>query len=389
MAKRGAAQKVAWFHAASLGEFEQGRPVIKAFRSEYPGYFLVLTFYSPSGYEIRKDYQGVDHVCYLPLDTARNAADFVGIVQPTIAFFIKYEFWHHYLETLSRIGTKVVLFAAIFRPGQIFFKSWGQFHRAMLAKFDVILVQNEASRSLVAGLPGVRAVQVAGDTRFDRVAQLVEAGRELLDIKEFTNGEPCLVVGSAWAQDMEVLIPVLNTKGRTLKAIIAPHEIDREQIGQWQAQLKLPSVRYSELKSQEGRHSGEPACYLFVDNIGMLSLLYRYGTMAYIGGAFGKGLHNTLEAATYGMPVFFGNRRYQRFSEALGLLELGIATAVGSAEELNAELTRLLDNPNELAAKSAAARQFVGRQIGATQLVMKAAKTLLDDDQSRNSASAR
>ncbi len=380
-------RKVAWFHAASLGEFEQGRPVIEDFRKEYPGYFILLTFYSPSGYEIRKNYQGADHICYLPADTASNARDFVAIVRPDIAFFIKYEFWFNYLTCLKKEGAAVILFSAIFRESQVFFRWWGGFYRSLLRLFDSVLVQNTSSAKLLGKIKGLKEVLIAGDTRFDRVAQLAESGRELEEIKVFAGDIPCLVVGSAWEQDMDVVIPALNRLGGRIRAIIAPHEISGEEIAAWQEKLGGRSVLYSEYKAG-GFILPEPAPdYIFIDNIGMLSLLYRYGSMAYVGGAFGKGLHNTLEAAAWGMPVFFGNRSYARFSEATDLLELGIAHAVGASGELADAIEAFLNNPVLVRNVSLQCRQYVASHTGATGKVMQTAGRLLD--QSRNSSSAR
>ena len=380
-------RRVAWFHAASLGEFEQGRPVIEDFRKENPGYFILLTFYSPSGYEIRKNYPGADHICYLPADTASAARDFVAIVRPDIAFFIKYEFWFNYLTCLKKGGAAVILFSAIFRENQAFFRWWGGFYRSLLLLFDSVLVQNRKSAELLGKISGLKEVLIAGDTRFDRVAQLAESGRELGEIKAFTGDSPCLVVGSAWGQDMDVIIPALNRLGGGIKAIIAPHEINREEIAAWQEKLSGRSILYSEYKAC-GFMLPEPAPdYIFIDNIGMLSLLYRYGSMAYVGGAFGKGLHNTLEPAAWGMPVFFGNRSYARFSEAVDLLELGIARAVENPEGLADTIETYLNDPVRLRNVSLQCRQYVAAHTGATGKVMQVAGRLLN--QSRNSSSAR
>lgn len=372
------AEKVAWFHAASLGEFEQGRPVIEAFRQRHPEYFILLTFYSPSGYEIRKNYTGADFICYLPSDTPANALDFVEIVRPDITFFIKYEFWHNYLTALKKSGSVVISFAAIFRPGQLFFRKGGGFYRNLLTRFDAILVQDERSVELLRQCENLGEVQIAGDTRFDRVAELEKTARKLTEIEEFVKGEPCLVVGSAWAEDMQILIPVLNRLEGRLKAIIAPHEIREAEITAWENQLNQPSLRYSRYKKEGFRLSNSDTRYLFIDNIGMLSALYRYGQIAYIGGSFGKGLHNTLEAATYGMPVLFGNRSYQKFSEAVRLLDRGVARTVAGEDELYQAIRGYLDHPEELRRVSAMARDFVQANTGATEKVMEAAERLLE-----------
>ncbi|MBC7568431.1 MAG: 3-deoxy-D-manno-octulosonic acid transferase, partial [Spirosoma sp.] len=231
-----AAPSLAWFHAASLGEFEQGRPVIDAFRAQYPDYLILLTFFSPSGYEVRKDYAGADFVFYLPLDTPRNARQFIEIVQPSIAFFIKYEFWANYLRELRANNVPTVLFSALFRPDQLFFKPYGGFYRKLLTCFSHILVQNPESVELLRGI-GVTNVTVSGDTRFDRVAQTAAAAPEVLAVRAFKANMPLLVVGSAWPEDMAVLIPFLNAFDKPLNVIIAPHEIHDDELTRWQEQL--------------------------------------------------------------------------------------------------------------------------------------------------------
>ena len=279
-----------WFHAASLGEFEQGRPVIEAVRKEYPAAKIVLTFFSPSGYEIRKNYDQVDAVYYLPADTPANVGRFLDAVQPDVALFIKYEFWHNYLYELKKRHIPTFLFSAIFRDNQLFFKAYGGFYREMLFCFDHIFVQNQASENLLKSV-GYANVTVAGDTRLDRVAQIAKQAQSYPEIETFKADLPLLIVGSAWPDDMEVLIPFINQFTQPLKVIIAPHEINVEQIEKWQTQLQKMSLRFTVYSSQFTTGEGENTFdtpnadldtphYLFLDTIGMLSSVYRYADLS-------------------------------------------------------------------------------------------------------------
>ncbi|GAB4045802.1 3-deoxy-D-manno-octulosonic acid transferase [Spirosoma litoris] len=358
---------IAWFHAASLGEFEQGRPVIEAFRKQYPGHNILLTFFSPSGYEVRKDYDGADYVLYLPADTPANARQFVDLVKPYIAFFIKYEFWHNYLYELKQANVPVISFSAIFRPSQLFFKPYGGFYRRMLAYFDHILVQNQESVDLLKTI-GITNVTLAGDTRFDRVAEVAAAKKEIAIARAFKADKPLIVVGSAWPEDMNVLIPFLNTFDKPLKAIIAPHEIHDDEIERWRTQLTKASVRFS----QTDETSVIQADVLFIDNVGMLSSLYQYGEFAYIGGAFKQGLHNSLEAATFGVSLFWGPD-YAKYQEAVDLAAEGAAFPISSTTELMTAFEKQYANPSEAAQVS---RNYVLRNVGATAKVMQVVNTL-------------
>ena len=371
-------QPIAWFHAASLGEFEQGRPVMEAFRAQYPNYLLLLTFFSPSGYEVRKDYAGADFVFYLPLDTPQNARQFMVVVRPAIAFFIKYEFWANYLRELRANHVPTVLISALFRPGQLFFKPYGGFYRKLLSCFSHILVQNQESVKLLRSV-GITNVTLSGDTRFDRVAQTAAAAPDIAGIRAFKNDTPLLVVGSAWPEDMSVLIPFLNAFDKPLKVIIAPHEIHDDEIARWQAQLNRPSTRYSALVSAAGTHGTDPLCSdgatqsLIIDNVGMLSSLYQYGEFAFIGGAFKQGLHNVLEAATFGMPVFFGPD-YAKFPEAIDLVQVGAGFPVGNVTDLAKTFAQQYNNAT---AAAHASRAYVQRNVGATAQVMQTVQLLL------------
>jgi len=365
-------RQVAWFHAASLGEFEQGRPVIEDFRKAFPNHFILLTFFSPSGYEIRKNYAGVDYICYLPIDTQVNAERFVKIIKPQIVFFIKYEFWFNYLRELRRSGAVILSFSTIFRPGQIFFKFYGGFYAQMLTYFDHILVQNQESLDLMKTI-GIHQISLAGDTRFDRVKTIADHVRDLPVIAGFVNQASCLVAGSVWETDMQVLIPAINAVENSIKVIIAPHEIKRDEIAGWREKLSGKSILYSEYEKKPGGNYD----ILIIDNIGMLSSLYRYGDMAYIGGAFGSGLHNILEAATFGLPIIFGNKSYSKFQEAKDLIAEGGAWAVPGSEEI----VRLIDSwcfDQERRAKAGAInKNYVQSKTGASSMVMEEVKKRL------------
>ena len=363
---------VAWFHAASLGEFEQGRPVIEAFRNEFPNHFIVLTFFSPSGYEIRKNYGGADYICYLPIDTKSNARRFVRAVKPQIVFFIKYEFWFNYLKELRKSGAVILSFSTIFRPGQIFFKFYGGFYRQMLTYFDHIFVQNEESLSLLKN-SGIYQCSLAGDTRFDRVKTIADGVKDLPVIAQFVDNHSCLVAGSVWETDMQVLSPALNTLEKPIKVIIAPHEIKHDEIAAWREKLSGKSVLYSEYEKSSVNQSYD---ILIIDNIGMLSSLYRYGTMAYIGGAFGSGLHNILEAATFGLPIIFGNRSYEKFQEAKDLIARGGAFVVADSNGIGHQLAKFsVDSQARVSGE--VNKKYVALKTGATDKVIEQAKMLL------------
>nr|WP_308425733.1 glycosyltransferase N-terminal domain-containing protein [Dyadobacter beijingensis] len=362
-----AGRPVAWFHAASLGEFEQGRPVIEAYRAAYPGHFILLTFFSPSGYEIRKNYNGADLICYLPFDTAANAHEFVQIVNPKIAFFIKYEFWYNYLRALRKNGTYILSFSSIFRENQVFFKPYGGFFRKMLGDFDHLFVQNQSSVGLLKNV-GINACSVAGDTRFDRVRAIAASARELPEIGDFKGNNPCLIAGSVWDADMQVLIPALNALPGQLKAIIAPHEIKADEIAGWRAKLNGRSILYSEVAAGQSPTGSD---YLIINNIGMLSSLYQYGDVAYIGGSFGVGLHNILEAATFGLPVVFGNKSYHRFQEAVDLIERGGAFPVADFDQLLKTLRSWVEDPAEAKQAGRISSDYVLSGVGATDMIMQ------------------
>lgn len=366
--------KIAWFHCASLGEFEQGRPVIEKFRETFPAYKIVLTFFSPSGYEVRKDYTGADFICYLPSDTPSKAADFIEKIKPSIVFFVKYEFWYNYLRILHEKQIPVISFSAIFRPNQIFFKSYGGFYRNILTYFNHIFVQNQSSLDLLQNI-GLQKSTVGGDTRFDRVKQIANARKSLPIIEQFKDGRPLLIIGSCWQEDFAVIVPFLNNFTKDLKVIIAPHEIHEVEIESWRKQLKGNSVRYSEISTNNSQLLTSNT--LIIDNIGMLSSLYQYADFAWIGGSYGKGLHNILEAATFGLPIFFGDRNYHKFKEAIDLEQLTGAKAIDNSAEFTLEFQKLYNDIGLRNQKSTIIRKYVEDNLGGTDKVIKYAVEVL------------
>ena len=356
---------IAWFHAASLGEFEQGRPVIEAFREKYPHYKILLTFFSPSGYEVRKNYSGADYIFYLPVDTARNARRFVSIVKPRVAVFIKYEFWGNYLRFLQQNGTRIFSISAIFRRKSAFFnKTYGRRYRRLLTYFEHIFVQNEESRRLLRAV-GVTNVTVAGDTRFDRVYAIATQAKTIPLLESFAQGAPVFIAGSTWPADEE-LIGQLITESPEAKFIIAPHEIHPDRIDRFTASLKRKCLRYTQIKEGDDVAS---ARVLVIDTIGILSSAYRYGRYAYIGGGFGVGIHNTLEAATFGLPLSFGPN-YMKFQEAIDLIAMGGAKSNANYEELRDWYHTLRDDEGEYALASERCREYVEKGRGATALIL-------------------
>jgi 3-deoxy-D-manno-octulosonic-acid transferase len=353
-----------WFHAASLGEFEQGRPLIEAIRERHPQYKILLTFFSPSGYEVRKNYAGADIVCYIPFDIKHLAKRFINIANPKMAFFIKYEFWRNFLDELHRRGVPTYSVSSIFRPEQIFFKWYGGNYRSVLGDFDRLFVQNESSRKLLKSI-GVENVDVVGDTRFDRVITIRDAAKPVAIAETFKNGSRVLVAGSTWDPDEEYLISMFNARP-DLKLIIAPHVISEDHIERIVAKLKRPYVRYSQVNEHDLMNKD---C-LIIDNYGMLSSIYRYGEIAYIGGGFGVGIHNTLEAAVYGVPVIFGPN-HKRFQEAMALKEQGGAFAINNGDDLNNIMDRLLTDDEFLKSSGVKAGAYVTDNAGASEKVLK------------------
>lgn len=357
-------ERLIWFHAASLGEFEQGRPVMEALKQANPNLKILLTFFSPSGYEIRKNYAGADYIFYLPSDTPHNASYFIRHFRPDAAVFIKYEFWYNYLKELHQHHIPAYLISAIFRREQPFFKRWGTLHRRMLGFFTRLFVQDEESMTLLASI-GIQHVQQTGDTRFDRVEQIAKAAQDIEKVERFCDGHPAVVCGSTWPPDEELLFDYINTDKSGYKWILAPHEIGETHIKSILEKCKKRAVRYSTF-------SASPETYdvLIIDCIGLLSAIYRYGKIAYIGGGFGAGIHNTLEAAVYGIPVIFGPK-YQKFKEAVQLIRQGGAFSIHTVRELQEVLDSLIQHPSIAETAGQQARAYVESQLGATQVILK------------------
>ncbi len=353
-----------WFHAASLGEFEQGRPLIERIRQRHPQYKIILTFFSPSGYEVRKNYQGADIVCYLPMDTPFRAHWFVQRVQPKMAFFIKYEFWKNYLDELHNQGIPVYSISSIFRRDQIFFKWYGGVYRNVLKDFTHLFVQNETSKRFLAKL-NVTNVTVVGDTRFDRVLEIKEAAREIPLIERFKGNRPALVAGSSWQPDEDIIIEYFNTH-HEMKLIIAPHVVDENHLVEIIDKLKRPYMRYSRIKEEKL----DAIDCLIIDSYGLLSSIYRYGEIAYIGGGFGVGIHNLLEAAVYGIPVIFGPK-YQKFLEAKDLIKAEGGFSINNYDEFRGLMDRFLNDTEYLHTSGVNAGSFVQNSSGATEEILR------------------
>ncbi|WP_179399062.1 3-deoxy-D-manno-octulosonic acid transferase [Macellibacteroides fermentans] len=360
--------KYIWFHASSLGEFEQGRPLIEKIKAEHPEYKILLTFFSPSGYEVRKNYGGADVVCYLPFDTPYRVKKFLDLSKPVMAIFIKYEFWDNYLSELKRRNIPVYIVSAIFRKEQLFFKWYGGMYRKVLSYFTHIFVQDDASRELLSKY-GVTNVSVFGDTRFDRVQDVYKNTKQVPMVDLFVNNnrsdnQLTMVAGSSWQQDEEVYLNYFNDHPE-LKLIIAPHEIHKDHLMHIESMLKRPSIRLSEATEKDIKGK---SC-LIVDSFGLLSSIYRYGDLAYIGGGFGAGIHNVLEAAVYGMPVIFGPK-YQKFKEARDLLQVGGAFSITDEKTFESKMEELSTYRDLLEAAGAAAGDFVKSNIGATNRII-------------------
>lgn len=362
------ANNIVWFHSASLGEFEQGRPVIESFKQKYPDGKILLTFFSPSGYEVRKNYEGADFIFYLPPDFAINAKRFLDIVNPKMAFFIKYEFWHHYLKELKKRNVPTYIFSTIFRPDQLFFKGYGSFHRRMLTAFTHLFVQNQESVDLLNGI-GFSNVTLTGDTRFDRVYAIATGSKTLPKVEGFAQGREVLIAGSTWPKDEDNIIRYLNETKNSYKYIIAAHEVDEDHINNITSKIQKSWVRYTNATKQEI----DVAEVLVIDCIGVLSSLYRYGTVSYIGGGFGRGIHNTLEAATFGLPVIFGPN-YHKFQEAKDLIEIGASKSYENYSELKNLLDFFYTNADKRNAAGQKSKAYVDKMRGACNKILSEIK---------------
>ena len=364
-----------WFHCASLGEFEQGRPVIEALRQQYPHCQIVLTFFSPSGYEVRRDYPGADLVTYLPLDGRRSARRFVELIQPMMAFFIKYEFWYGYLQALQARNIPALSVSTLLLPTYTPFRWYGGMHRKMILMMRHYFAQNPTTVDLLQKL-GVTDVTLSGDTRFDRAAALCQQAEEVPVAAAFKQSECVFIIGSSWPEDMDILLPFVQEFVDEIKFVIAPHEIEEESLHRIEAAIPYKTVRYS----QANENTVSNYRVLIIDNVGMLTSLYRYGDFAYVGGARGKGLHNVLEPATFGMPIFFGNRRYQQAHEANELLKLGGAFTVDDTKELRHKFLLLYRDEEKRQTVSAITQQFILDNTGATEKIVAYVKQYVDQE---------
>ena len=355
--------KYIWFHAASLGEFEQGRPLIEYIRKHYPSYKILLTFFSPSGYEVRKDYEHADIVCYLPLDTVFNARRFLNAIHPSMVFFIKYEFWYNYLHILKKRNIPVYSVSSIFRPNQIFFRWYAYEYRKVLKCFTHFFVQNEKSKELLSTI-GIYNVDVVGDTRFDRVLDIKEQAKDLSLVQAFIANKPTFVAGSSWAPDEQIFIKYFN-EHPNWKLIIAPHVVNKEHIDSIKAQISGRVGLYSEASKADV----ETANCMIIDCYGLLSSIYRYGNIAYVGGGFGVGIHNVLEAAVWNIPVIFGPNN-RNFMEARNLIAASGGFEISSYANFEALMQRFSQSPAFLEQSGNNAGQFVKDFTGATTRVL-------------------
>jgi 3-deoxy-D-manno-octulosonic-acid transferase len=360
-----AKDKTIWFHAASLGEYEQGLPVMEQIKAKYPNHKIVLTFFSPSGYEVRKNNTVADVTVYLPLDTSFNAKKFVALTHPELVFFIKYEYWLNYLKVLKQAGIKTYLISGIFREKQAFFKWYGGFYRNALQTFDFFFVQNESSKKLLQSI-GHQNVKISGDTRFDRVVSILDRDNRLDFIEAFKNDTTTVVIGSSWPKDENLLVTYINQCSNEVKFIIAPHNIKAEQIADLKAQITKPTVLFSE---KEGKSLSDYTV-LIIDTIGILTKIYSYADIAYVGGGFGHpGVHNILEPATFGVPIVIGPN-YSHFAEATALVNMEGCVTITNQYQLNDAFNNLIMNADIRHEKGHIAETFVQMNKGATAVIL-------------------
>lgn len=362
-----AGKPLIWMHCASLGEFEQGRPVLESISQKYPGYRVLLTFFSPSGYEIRKNYPGADYICYLPMDGLANARKFIEIAQPALVLWVRYEFWYYFLRELKTRKIPVFLVSGLFRDTQPFFKWYGKLYREILSSFEALFLQNHQSVVLLEGI-GIRSARFTGDTRYDRVSATARDAGKIPAIEKFAAGVPLLIAGSTWPEDEEELDHFANSR-TNIRVILAPHEISEAHLKETEA-LFRDTIRYSAWVAAGNMDIPNNKRVLLIDNIGMLSTVYQYASVAYVGGGFGDdGLHNILEAAVFGVPVVFGPE-YDRFPEAVGMIESGAAFTVSNALELEQCIDELITHPELLKKAGEAAAAFIEKNTGATTAIL-------------------
>ena len=364
--KISATDKTIWFHAASLGEYEQGLPVIEKIKVQYPNHKIVVTFFSPSGYEIRKNNAVADVTVYLPLDTKSNAKRFIQAIHPEMVFFIKYEYWPNYLNELKKQNIKTYLISGIFREGQAFFKWYGSFYRNALESFDYFFVQNDSSKQLIQSI-GFNNVKVSGDTRFDRVVSILELDNSLDFIEQFKNHQTTIVIGSSWPKDENLLINYINNSSEDVKFIIAPHNIKSDQITNLKSQITKSTVLFSEKNNIDLSSFN----VFIIDTIGILTKIYSYADIAYVGGGFGNpGVHNILEPATFGLPIVIGPN-YSHFAEATALVNLDGCISISTQNELNDAFNLLINNKDERHERGHICATFVQMNKGASEVILK------------------
>lgn len=360
----GEAENVVWIHVSSLGDFEQGRPLVDYVHDHYPEYKILLTFFSPAGYEVRKNYPNADYVFYIPADTRREVRRFLDVVRPKVVIFVKYEFWLNMLAELRHRKIRTFIASSIFRRNSIFFNLFGGIWREALRTFETLFVQDEHSKALLAEI-GVENVVVAGDTRFDRVITIADEAKRVEVVEEFKGNKRLFVAGSTWGADEEILLPLIN-ENPDIKFVVAPHEMDESRIARLVQGVEGGAVRYTQLSNDFADKQ-----VLVLDTIGLLSRVYGSGEWAYVGGGFGVGIHNTLEAAVYGMPVAFGPK-YRKFKEACDLIALGVGRSVKNEHELQAWFSELKGDADYLARLSAIAKLYVGQHRGTTEKIVQA-----------------
>ena len=357
--------KTIWFHAASLGEYEQGLPVIEKIKIQYPNHKIVVTFFSPSGYEVRKNNTVADATVYLPLDTKSNAQKFIKAINPELVFFIKYEYWPNYLNELKKLEIKTYLISGIFREKQAFFKWYGGFYRNALKTFDYFFVQNESAKNLIQSI-GFNNVKISGDTRFDRVVSILERDNSLDFIQQFKNNKTTIVIGSSWPKDENLLVNYINNASDEIKFIIAPHNIKAEQISNLKSQITKTSVLFSEKSTIDLSNFN----VFIIDTIGILTKIYSYADIAYVGGGFGNpGVHNILEPATFGVPIIIGPN-YSHFAEATALVHQEGCISISNQNELNDAFNLLINNEDERNEKGHICSTFVQMNKGATDVIL-------------------
>ncbi|MFK5855619.1 MAG: glycosyltransferase N-terminal domain-containing protein [Bacteroidota bacterium] len=365
-------KQIIWVHCASLGEFEQARPIIEKLKGNYKNYSIFLTFFSPSGFEVRKNYEFADYVYYLPIDTVKNARNFIKIVNPRLVIFVKYEFWYNYIDELYRRKIPLFFVSVIFRPSQHFFKPWGRWFARELNKVTYLFVQNDKSIELLDSI-GIHHAEISGDTRFDRVVQLPKEDIAFPVLTEFKGTSKLLMAGSTWQPCEKILLDLLNKSKVNLKIVIAPHLINKEHIDEIIKRFeKYNPVLFSTASSSKIVDSK----VMIIDSIGKLSHLYRYADIAYVGGGFGVGIHNLLEASTYGIPVLFGPN-YERFREAVELRDNGGGFPISTSEEFLGIFEKLMHNDELYEKSSAVAHSYVGKNAGATQMVIEKVREYL------------